>query len=183
MSAPPPFDWRRALLDFWFGLAPEQHWRRDPALDADITARFGETWRTEQSRPAEDFLNTPEDALAAVLLFDQAPRNMFRDDPRAFATDPLARTITHAVIERGFDAALPTERRHFVYMPLEHSETLADQEQSVAMFEKLGDAYFLEFARKHRDVIARFGRFPHRNPVLGRASTPEEEAFGLKEPW
>jgi len=180
-----PSDWRRGLLDFWFGLPPEQHWHRDEAVDAEIARRFAAAWHEEQAHAAQHFLNgSAEDVLAAILLFDQVPRNMFRNDPRAYATDPLARAVAAAAVARGTDQAIAHGRRHFVYMPLEHSEDLADQERSVALYEQLGDETYLDFARKHRDVIARFGRFPHRNPVLGRAPlSPEEKAFEREQPW
>lgn len=176
-------DWRRDVIDFWFGLPPERHWRRDPALDAEIMRRFGALWRKEKGRPAQAFLDSAEAALAAIILFDQFPRNMFRDQARAFATDPLARAIAGAAIDRGYDQQVARERRHFLYLPLEHSEAIADQERSVALFERLGDERYLDFARKHHAVIARFGRFPHRNRVLGRESSAQEEAFGLDPAW
>lgn len=176
-------DWRRDVLGFWFGLDEQRHWTRDDAIDAEIARRFGAVWREERARPAADFLDDPEAALAAIILFDQFPRNMFRDDPRAFATDSQARAIADAMVERGWDAQIARERRHFVYMPFEHSERLADQDRSLALFAAMGDDFYTDFAAKHRDVIVRFGRFPHRNEALGRASTPQEEAFGLEPAW
>lgn len=175
--------WRQDILDFWFSLDGEQHWKIDPALDAACRERFLASWEEQRLRPADDFLGSPEDALAAVLLFDQMPRNMFRGDARSFVTDKLARDVAAGAVERGYDATLPVERRVFLYMPFEHSEELADQDRSVALFEALGDDFYTDFARKHRHVIARFGRFPHRNAVLGRASTEEETAFGLEPAW
>jgi uncharacterized protein (DUF924 family) len=175
--------WQQDILDFWFSLDGEQHWKADPEIDAECRERFLTHWEDQRSRPAENFLGSPDGALAAVLLFDQMPRNMFRGDPRSFATDPLARDIAAAAVDRGYDAKLPVERRVFLYMPFEHSEELADQHRSVALFEALGDEFYTDFARKHRDVIVRFGRFPHRNEVLGRASTDEETAFGLEPAW
>lgn len=175
--------WQQDILDFWFGLDAEQHWKVDPQLDAACRERFLDLWEEQRSRPADDFLDSPDDALAAILLFDQMPRNMFRGDPRSFATDPLARDIAAAAVDRGFDERLPEERRIFLYMPFEHSEALADQDRSVALFEAIGNDFYSDFARKHRDVIARFSRFPHRNAVLGRPSTDEEIAFGLEPAW
>ena len=150
---------------------------------ANCRGRFLATWEEQRSRPAEDFLGSPDEALAAVLLFDQMPRNMFRGDPRSFATDAIARDIAAAAVERGYDARLPAERRIFLYLPFEHGEDLADQDRSVALFEAIGNDFYTDFARKHRDVIVRFGRFPHRNAVLGRASTQDEVAFGLEPAW
>ena len=173
--------WQREILDFWFGLESEQHWEVDPALDAACRERFLADWEEQRARPASDFLGSPDEALAAILLFDQMPRNMFRRDPRSFATDPLARDIAAGAVERGYDSELPVERRIFLYMPFEHSEELADQDRSVALFEAIGDDFYTDFARKHRDVIARFGRFPHRNALLGRESTAEERAYVAEE--
>ena len=175
--------WQQDIVDFWFSLDGEQHWKVDPALDAACRERFLDTWEEQRTRPATDFLGSPEEALAAILLFDQMPRNMFRGDPRSFATDPLARDIAAAAVDRGFDSRLSEERRIFLYLPFEHSEELADQDRSVALFEAIGNDFYTDFARKHRDVIVRFGRFPHRNAVLGRASTDEEIAFGLEPAW
>ncbi|QPQ56317.1 DUF924 domain-containing protein [Allosphingosinicella flava] len=171
------------ILDFWFGLTREQWWTRDDALDAAIRVRFLELWKAEQAHSPDHFTGSPDAALAAVILFDQFPRNMFRDDPRSFATDPLALAITNRALSKGYFEALPQERRAFLIMPLQHSEDLSDQERSVELFRALGDDFSLGFAIKHRDVIARFGRFPHRNAVLGRQSRPEEREFGLTPPW
>ena len=176
-------DWTRDILGYWFGLDPEQWWAQDDALDGEVRTRFLDLWERERERPAPDFTGSADEALAAVILFDQFPRNMFRDDPRAFATDPLARAITGEALANGYFGALPDERKTFLIMPLQHSESLEDQERSVALFRQIGNPETLDFALKHRDVIARFGRFPHRNAALGRESTAEEEEFGLTPPW
>jgi uncharacterized protein (DUF924 family) len=117
------------------------------------------------------------------ILLDQVPRNIFRGTPRAFATDAQARAVARHAVERGFDLAIEDkDRRLFLYLPLEHSEDLADQERCVSLCrERIGDAEYLRYVVRHRDIVARFGRFPHRNAILGRASTAEEEAF-LNEP-
>ncbi|HEY0324486.1 MAG TPA: DUF924 family protein [Allosphingosinicella sp.] len=175
--------WQREILEFWFGLEGEQHWEVDPAIDAACRERFLADWEAQRERPAKDFLGSADEALAAILLFDQMPRNMFRGDARSFATDKLARDIAAGAVDHGYDAELPVERRVFLYMPFEHSEELADQDRSMALFEALGDEFYTGFARKHRDVVARFGRFPHRNAVLDRVSTEEEIAFGLEPAW
>jgi uncharacterized protein (DUF924 family) len=175
--------WQEAVLDFWFGLDPQRHWRRDAALDGEVTARFEALWREQQQQLAASFTGSAEQALAAIILFDQFPRNMFRGHRRSFATDSVARRIATAAVERGFDRQVPVDRRHFFYMPFQHSEKLADQERSLALFEALGSDYHMGFARKHHDVIARFGRFPHRNEMLGREPTEDEKAFGPEPAW
>jgi uncharacterized protein (DUF924 family) len=176
--------WQDAVLDFWFGMSADRHWRVDQALDRQIAERFERLWDRERvGGDAARFLVGPDTALAAVILFDQFPRNMFRRTARQFATDGLARSIATAALDRGFDAALPADRRLFLYLPFEHSEDLADQERAVRLIAALGDARWTEFAVKHRDVIASFGRFPHRNVMLGRQSSDAEEAFGLEPAW
>lgn len=126
------------------------------------------------TRPAREFLRDPLTAQAAVLLFDQIPRNLFRGDARAWSFDPLARELTRGIVVRGWDRDLPPSARQFVYMPLMHSETIADQRASLQLFATLGQRRGFAFARNHHRAVARFGRFPHRNPVLGRTSTPAE---------
>ena len=175
--------WHEALLDFWFGLDPARHWRVDPALDEEIAVRFGRLLDQQKAEPAERFLGSPDHALTAVILFDQFPRNMFRGHAEQFATDSLALGIARAAVDAQFDDQLEPQERGFLYMPFQHSEDLADQRRSVALFTALGDDYLLGFAIKHRDVIERFGRFPHRNAILGRAPRPAETAAGEVVPW
>ncbi len=175
--------WAAEVLDFWFGLRPEQYWKVDPNLDATIRERFLELWEEERDGLPEQFLGSADEALAAIILFDQFPRNMFRGHADQFASDLLALGIARRGVDSGLDQQVSPERRVFFYLPFEHSEDLDDQRQSLLLFTRLGDATYLDFARKHYDVIERFGRFPHRNPVLGRKSTPEEEAFGFEPPW
>ena len=176
-------DWRAALLKFWFGLKPEQHWKADPALDHLIRQRFLKLWTEKRQLPAESFLDDPLTALAGVILFDQLPRNMFRGHADQFATDHLALAIAKEAVARKFDDDLVQQERGFLYMPFQHSEDIADQRRSLQLFTALGDDYQLGFAKKHLDVIERFGRFPHRNPILGRAPRPEEVAAGKVVPW
>lgn len=126
-------------------------------------------------RPAHEFLTDPRGAFAAVLLFDQIPRNTRRGTPQAFASDPLALAIAKGAIARGWDRRLAKAERQFLALPLQHSEAIADQLQSLAIYRRLGYRFGLPFARSHYRMIARFGRFPHRNTVLGRASTPSEK--------
>jgi uncharacterized protein (DUF924 family) len=175
--------WRDAVLGFWFALAPEQWWTRDPALDSTIRNRFETLWETQREDVPEAFLETAQDALAAAILFDQFPRNMFRGHADQFSTDSLARAVAKGAVDRGFDETLPPEGRCFLYMPFEHSEDFADQERSLLLFTRLGDADALCYARKHHDIVARFGRFPHRNPILGRAPRADEIAAGTPVPW
>jgi uncharacterized protein (DUF924 family) len=174
--------WSDEILAFWFGLEPEQWWR-DNELDADITDRFQELWEEKRTQPATAFLGSPREAVAAVILFDQFPRNMFRDHADQFATDHLALSIAKAAIEREYDEALNSSERPFLYMPFQHSEDLDDQQRSVALFTALGEPEQLRYAKLHHDVIERFGRFPHRNAVLGRAPRPDEIAAGDVVPW
>jgi uncharacterized protein (DUF924 family) len=170
--------WQDELLAFWFALRKEQWWKADPALDAEIRERFHDVWERERERVPEDFLGSGRDALAGVILFDQVPRNIFRGHADQFSTDPLALAIARETVERGLDDALAPQERGFLYMPFQHSESLAAQQRSVALFTALGDAEQLGYAVKHRDLIARFGRFPHRNPILGRRPRADEIAAG-----
>ena len=140
--------------------------------------RFLPLWKEQRQRLPTDFLASPKMALAAVILFDQLPRNMFRDHAESFATDHLALGIAAAAVDRGYDEELPPQRRAFLYMPFEHSERLEDQQRSLLLFTALGDEEMLRYARLHHDLIARFGRFPHRNAMLGRAPRPDEQDAG-----
>ena len=172
--------WVGEVLDFWFGeLAYDQWWDKDPAVDAQVCARF----LPLHERLAQDGLRagTPREALAAVIALDQFPRHLFRDDPRAYATDPLARGIAIAAIDAGFDADMADAERMFLYMPLQHSEDAGDQARALALMQALGHDGWTRFAVAHKRIIERFGRFPHRNAVLGRVSTAEEIA-SLDEP-
>jgi len=168
--------WAAELLHLWFHrLRPVDWFAVNERVDTELRRRFSRELAMLSVRPAREFLSDPQTALAAVLLFDQLPRNLFRGTPRAFATDSLAREITLGAMERGFDAALTRRERQFLAMPLMHSEDVADQRASVRYFARLGPGFGWEFARTHHSVVARFGRFPHRNAVLGRKSTPAEE--------
>ena len=176
-------DWRPQVLRFWFDLEPEQWWRGPPELDHRIRQRFLKLWAEKRQLPVESFLDDPLTALAAVVLFDQFPRNMFRDHADQFATDHLGLAIAKAAIRKGFDEQLAPTERAFLYMPFQHSENLADQKRSLQLFTALGDEYLLGYARKHHDIVERFGRFPHRNTMLGRTPRPEELAAGEVFPW
>lgn len=165
------------VLRFWFEeLTPEQWWR-DRTLDQQIAARFLGTYHRLRRKVPGPWLATPRGVLAAVLVLDQFPRNMFRGTAAAFATDAKARQLADYAVARGFDAGLSVDERLFLYLPFEHSEDGADQERALDLISALGNAQYTDFARQHKDVIDRFGRFPQRNAALVRRSTPAEEAF------
>jgi uncharacterized protein (DUF924 family) len=179
----------RVILDFWFGApgttecdVPRKIWfQADQAFDAALRDAFLADQRRAAAGQCVHWLAARDSALALVLLLDQLPRNLHRGTAAAFACDPLARAAARGAIARGYDRMLPPVRRSFVYLPFEHSESLADQALAMALYAAMppGPQYdsSLDYARRHHKVIARFGRFPHRNQALGRASTPEEEAF------
>ena len=169
------------LIDFWTAAGPKAWFRRKPAFDTALRTRF-ETAHLAASRGELDgWSRTGEGALALVLLLDQVPRNIYRGSAHAFATDGLARSVATRAVDAGLDQAAPADLRVFFYLPFEHAEDAAAQQRSVALFEahaaRTGDASYLRYAQTHADIIARFGRFPHRNRVLGRATTAREAAF------
>lgn len=182
-----------ALIDFWFGPPGSpvrfQHravwFKADPAFDAELRRRFLRLQQGAASGDCAEWALEAEPCLALVLLLDQLPRNLYRGTAAAFGCDAMARAAARGALARGFDRSLPTSWRLFIYLPFEHSEEIEDQERSVALVAALARdpafAEMLDYAKRHRDIIARFGRFPHRNAALGRASTAEEEAF-LKTP-
>jgi len=176
-------DWRADVLEFWFGLDPGKWWNGGAELDNRIRRHFIKLWTEKRQLPVDDFEANPLTALAAIILFDQFPRNMFRGNAEQFATDPLALAVAKEAIANGFDEELRKVERKFVYMPFLHSENIDDQNRALLLFTKIGDSEQVDFARKHRDVIERFGRFPHRNEMLGRAPRPEEIAAGKVVPW
>jgi uncharacterized protein (DUF924 family) len=173
----PPADWAAQLLTFWFEAHGFDDWYGGgPNFDADVRA-LAEGWHEAlRSQPAASFLTDPDTALAATILFDQVPRNLFRGHADAFATDDLARAIARGIVAKGWDQDWPDDRRQFAYLPFEHSEDIADQRESLRLMGQLADPMFHDYARKHFDIIDRFGRFPHRNAVLGRTTRPDEEA-------
>lgn len=176
--------WAGDILDFWFEeLTPEDWYTGKAETDEAIRNRFLPLYREFLAAPPEEARTDPDAALACVILFDQFPRNMFRGHADQFATDHLALAIARAAIERGYDDGMASERRGFLYMPFQHSEELQDQIQSLLLFTALGDPEMLHYARLHHDVIQRFGRFPHRNEVLGRKPTAMERAAGDVVPW
>lgn len=175
------------VLDFWFGETDPANWfERSDAFDAVIAERFSDAVATARDGGFDAWATTPRGCLALIILIDQFSRNLYRDSPEAWSADAAALALTRHALAEGFDADLSVSERKFLYMPLMHSEAPADQEACVALFRTLAaespdEAVSLDFAIRHRDIIVRFGRFPHRNEVLGRESTAEEVEF-LKEP-
>lgn len=173
----PPADWPQQLLAFWFDTHGMDDWYGGgPDFDAAVRD-LAEGWHEAlRAQPAETFLTDSDTALAAAILFDQVPRNIFRGHADAFATDSLARAIARGIVDNGWDQQWSDERRQFAYLPFEHSEDIDDQRESLRLMTQLADRVFHDYAQKHFDIIDRFGRFPHRNAALGRAPRPDEEA-------
>jgi uncharacterized protein (DUF924 family) len=172
----------RDILEFWllplddpgYGKARELWWNGTPELDVEITGKFGALLIKADAGRLDPWANSPDGALALILLCDQFSRNIHRKTARAFATDAKARSISRIALARFYPAAFPHDVRLFFYMPFQHSEELADQELCCTLFQALGNADNDKYAIDHRDIVAKYGRFPHRNDVLGRTSTPEE---------
>lgn len=166
------------VLDFWFSPEMEPYWfAKSDAIDARIRDGFAATYEAAHRRQLDHWAGTPEGALALIVVLDQFPRNIFRGTGRAFESNDLALEHARAALDAGFDGGFDTKRRVFLYLPFEHSEDLPDQTLSVELFEALGDPGYLDYAVQHRDIIERFGRFPHRNAVLDRPNTPDEDEF------
>ena len=170
------------VLSFWFEEnGPEQWWRSDPQFDAAIRSRFGALHDEAVQGELHGWRDTPEGRLAELVVLDQFSRNLYRDDPRAFAADGMALTLAQEAVRIGADQAVPPVQRQFFYMPYQHSESRRIHRAAVPLFESLDVPESLDFERRHKAIIDRFGRYPHRNLVLGRSSTEEEIAF-LREP-
>jgi uncharacterized protein (DUF924 family) len=181
------------IIEFWFGppghpgyAEPRDEWfEKSTDFDAEVRERFLGTWVAAGKHQLDHWLAVPDGALALVVVLDQFPRNMFRSSAKAYITDRQALAVAERIVDRGWDQEMKPGQRWFVYLPFEHSESMAVQERSIALFRGLagdkGSRAAIEFARRHYDIIARFGRFPHRNGVLGRDSTPEELEF-LRQP-
>jgi uncharacterized protein (DUF924 family) len=165
------------VRSFWREAGAKRWFKVDPSFDETIRERFLATWEAARAGRLAEWEETPEGALAFLLVLDQFPRNMFRGDARSFATDALARAVAARAIERKFDQAFAPPERNFFYLPYIHSEALADQERAVAQMQATGDADGVKHAEAHRELIRRFGRFPFRNQALGRTSTPAEAEF------
>lgn len=165
------------IVSFWDETGPDKWFEHDEGFDQAIRLRFLPVHEAAANGELAAWEESVEGALALVLLLDQFPRNMFRGNARAFAADALARAVADRALARGFDQATELAMRPFFYLPFMHSEALIDQDRCVRLYEALGDGEQLRYAREHRDVVQRFGRFPHRNRALGRETTPAEQAF------
>lgn len=183
----------KEILDFWFGTPndadygqPRKMWfTKNPEFDEEVELRFLSHYQQAATGQLDEWKTSPQGCLALIILLDQFPRNLFRGQPKAFATDSLALAYTKHAITQGFDQELLPLQRWFIYMPFEHSESIEHQHQSIELFQKLCEQENLteplDYANRHFKVIERFGRYPHRNDILGRETTPEEAEF-LKQP-
>jgi uncharacterized protein (DUF924 family) len=165
------------VVEFWRAAGARRWFARDAAFDAECAARFLDAHHAAARREFENWMEDAHGALALLILLDQIPRNVFRGSAHSWATDGLAREYAHRALESGFDSQVEAELRPFFYLPFEHSENLADQERALFLHRALAGENADRWARMHHDIIRRFGRFPHRNAALGRATTPEEQAF------
>jgi len=165
------------VLAFWRAAGPDKWFCKDAAFDAEIATRFLPLWRAAVAGGLVHWEATPDGALALTIVLDQFPRNMFRGHRRTYQADAAARAVAERALARGFDVRVAHQDRRFFYMPFMHSEGLGDQERCVELARGYGDDEFTRFAEQHAGIIRRFGRFPHRNATLGRASSEEEQAF------
>jgi uncharacterized protein (DUF924 family) len=165
------------VLAFWRAAGPDKWFERSAAFDAEIKHHFFSVWRAAEEGKLAHWEETPEGALGLVIVLDQFPRNMLRGERRTYATDALARAVAGRAIARGFDRQVSLPERQFFYLPFMHSENLADQERCLELARAYGDDEFTKYAEHHAEIIRRFGRFPHRNAPLGRATSPDEQAF------
>ena len=176
MSSPSNIATPETILAFWREAGPDRWYAHDDAFDADIREKFLTTYEAAAAGKLAAWEASAEGALALAIVLDQFPSNMFRGDARCYATDPLARAVANRALKRGYDQDVPEAERGFFFLPFMHSEDMADQKRCVALYREAGDAD-LSYAEQHADIIRRFGRFPHRNVLLGRTTTPEEQAY------
>ncbi len=163
------------IIDFWFAESSRGLWfKSTPEMDAQLRDRFIDIWLAAAEEKFSAWEESPTGALALAIILDQFPLNMFRGKPLTFSTEAQARTIARAAIDRQFDKTLTDEQKCFIYMPFMHSEDMTDQDRSIELFDQSGLEESIRFAHHHRDIVQRFGRFPHRNEILGRHSTQEE---------
>ncbi len=167
----------KTVLDFWINAGPKKWWRKDPSFDAEIEQKFGETYRMACKGELDHWQDSPGSALALILVLDQFSRNLNRNSALAFAQDDKSVEIVKKQIASGADRQMPPEITNFCYLPLMHSENLANQKTGLELMRRIGNEMGLRSAIEHHDIIAEFGRFPHRNTVLGRETTPQEQAF------
>ena len=165
------------ILAFWREAGSERWYKRDDAFDSEVRNRYLELWQQAGAGELSSWEATDDGALALTIVLDQFPRNMFRGDSRTYSSDALAREVASRAIGRGADQRIDPALLEFLYMPFMHSEHLPDQLRCVELFRSAGNTKNLKYAEDHADIVARFGRFPHRNRILGRATTPEEQAF------
>ena len=165
------------ILAFWREAGSDRWYKNDGAFDDEVRRRFLGLWREAAAGKASAWETSDEGALALVIVLDQFPRNLFRDDIRTYASDAQAREVAQRAIDRGVDARIDPALREFLYLPFMHSEHLADQLRCIELSRAAGHTESLKWAEHHADIIRRFGRFPHRNRLLGRSTTPEEQAF------
>jgi uncharacterized protein (DUF924 family) len=182
MSGAPKLDTREPMrpidvLEFWRGAGRARWFAKDQAFDSEVAGRFFSLWQQAAAGKLSQWEETPEGALALVIVLDQFPRNMFRGQARMYETDAMARAVADRAIARGFHQRLAHSDLQFLYLPFMHSESLADQERCVEFAHTYGNDEFTRYAEDHAEIVRRFGRFPHRNPVLGRAMTLEEQEF------
>ena len=168
----------QSILEFWFSEKVQPLcFQSMPEFDAELRERFEQVWQAAEQGRLVDWAKTPEGALALVILLDQIPLNIYRGEALCFATEAKSREIATLAIERNYDAQLTEDQKAFLYMPFMHSESMTDQDTAVALYKAAGLAGNLKFAQHHRDIVRRFGRFPHRNKILGRQSTEAEQAY------
>jgi uncharacterized protein (DUF924 family) len=165
------------VLEFWRAAGSGRWFVKDPAFDSAVAERFFSVWQDAVAGKLSQWEETAEGALALVLVLDQFPRNMFRGEARTYQADAMARAVADRAIARGFDQRIAHSELQFLYLPFMHSESLADQERCVEFARSYGNDEFTRYAEDHAEIVRRFGRFPHRNPVLGRATTLEEQEF------
>jgi uncharacterized protein (DUF924 family) len=165
------------ILAFWRDAGPDRWYTRDDAFDAELRRRYLDLWQKASAGELSSWQGSDDGALALVIVLDQFPRNMFRGDAMTYASDALAREVAHRAIDSGADARVDPELRQFLHLPLMHSEHLSDQLRCIELSRRAGNAESLKWAEHHAAIIRRFGRFPHRNRLLGRDTTPEEQAF------
>lgn len=173
-------DLQKEILDFWFVQTQPQQWFQvNETFDALITEKFEDAYNEAVSGQYDEWQNSADGALALIVLLDHMPRNMYRGTPKAFASDKKALIVSKFAVSKGLDQVHSAQKRRFIYLPFEHSENLNDQRRAVELFEKIkGDAPMgYEYALRHMDVIDKYGRFPHRNEILGRDNTPEEDEY------